>query len=287
MTDPIAALSRASIDRRTLLLGGLAAGGASLLSSGRAVAAAEAGLRAQRLAWAGIRLQLPGATLFIDPLINAKIWKSSLKDQMIPVGGSTGDRFVLITHRHPDHFDPLAVAEALKEGGTLVYPSPMAPPRVPEGIGLRTGAMWEPLLLGDFTATPVPASDGYGDLQVSWVVTGGGKRILHAGDTGWHGNWWHVGRQYGPFDAVFLPVNGAKFKWRQPVSDVSAVLTPHQAVAAAVILGARKLVPIHYGITGADGYAEVADPIGELRREAAKRSIPVEVLTPGAWLDLT
>jgi len=273
-------------DRRALLMGGLAAGGASLLPAGQVLAAAkEETLRVQRLAWAGIRLQLPQATLFIDPLINTKVWESSLKDTMIPLGGAPGDRFVLVTHRHPDHYDPLAVAEALKEGGTLVYPSPMAPPQVPEGVRLRTGAMWEPLLLGDFTATPVPAGDGYGDLQVSWVVSGGGRRILHGGDTLWHGSWWQIGRQFGPFDAVFLPINGAKFSWRQPVSDVPAVLTPQQAVSAAVILGAKKLVPIHYGVTGADGYAEVADPVGEMRREATRRGLAVQVLSPGSWLD--
>ena len=38
--------------------------------------------------------------------------------------------------------------------------------------GLRVIALrhFEPLILGDFVATPVPASDGVGAFQVSWVV---------------------------------------------------------------------------------------------------------------------
>ena len=42
-------------------------------------AAADANdLRIQRLAWAGIRLQLPHATAFIDPLINPDEWGTAL-----------------------------------------------------------------------------------------------------------------------------------------------------------------------------------------------------------------
>jgi hypothetical protein len=51
-----------------------------------------------------------------------------------------------------------------------------------------------------------------------------------------------LGRQYGPFDAAFLPVSGARFGWRKPVSDVPAVMTPEQAVVAASVLGAKVLV---------------------------------------------
>jgi L-ascorbate metabolism protein UlaG (beta-lactamase superfamily) len=144
--------------------------------------------------------------------------------------------------------------------------------------------MYEPVLLGDFTATPVPATDGYGDAQVSWIVSGGGRRILHCGDTLWHGTWWRIGRQYGPFDAAFLPINGARFEWRKPVSDVPAVLTPEQAVAAAIIVGAKLVVPIHYGVSGAEGYKELPECERLLFAAAQKRGIDVEVVPPGEWL---
>src|SRR5271170_537370 len=134
-------------------------------------------LRAQRLAWAGIRLQLNTGTLFLDPLINRNVWGNALKDPMIPVGGASGDRFVVISHRHPDHCDPEAIRQALGNEGTLVYASQAGIPNV-SGVKMRAGALYEPLILGDFTATAVPAVDGYGDPQVSWVITGGGRRII-------------------------------------------------------------------------------------------------------------
>jgi L-ascorbate metabolism protein UlaG (beta-lactamase superfamily) len=252
---------------------------ASLLASPRTT------LRAQRLAWAGIRLQLPDATLFIDPLVNRDAWGEALPDTLISVDDTEGDTSVLITHSHSDHFDIGAARSALRRGGVLAHPAGIPPLSLPDGIHARPSPLWEPQLLGDFTATPVPAADGYGDTQVSWVVTAGGRRIFHGGDTLWHGNWWRIGRQFGPFDAAFLPVNGARFGWRKPVSNQPGVLTPEQAVAAADILGARVLVPIHYGVTGMKEYVEVSDPIGELNRTARKRSIHIQELAPGEWME--
>ena len=281
LADPAPA---ARMKRRTFVLGGIAAAASIGFGLSTARAAAADALRVQRLAWAGIRLQLSTATLFLDPLINPKVWDDALKDPMIPVDGATGDRFVLVTHRHPDHFDPTAVAAALREGGTFVHAAGTAFDPLPDNVRERLAPAWEPQLLGDFTATPVPAVDGYGDQQVSWVVSGGGRRILHAGDTLWHGEWWRIGRQLGPFDAVFLPINGARFSWRKPASDASAVLTPEQAMSAATILGAKVIVPIHYGVAGAEGYAEVADALGRLERASALRGPIVKVLRPGEWL---
>lgn len=273
--------------RRRFLVGCAAASASALLATGRAWAAAPAAtLRVQRLAWAGIRLQLPGATLFIDPLVSKEAWGDALPDRLVPVRDSVGETSVLVTHAHPDHFDATAAADALHRGGVLAYPAGLPTPSLPAGARARPSAPWEPQLLGDFTATPVPASDGYGDTQVSWVVAAGGRRIFHGGDTLWHGHWWRIGRQFGPFDAAFLPINGARFGWRKPVSGLPGVLTPEQAVAAATILGARVLVPIHYGIRGMQDYVEVDDPIGRLHEAARERDVQVQPVAPGGWVDL-
>lgn len=243
-------------------------------------------LSVQRLAWAGMRLQLGSGDLYLDPMLDPKVWGPVLPDRLVPIDPpGEGSRYVLITHRHPDHFDPIAVRRALGETGTLACNADAAPAAAAAGFRVRVASLYEPLLLGDFTATAVPASDGYGDSQVSWIVTGGGRRIIHCGDTLWHGAWWQIGRQYGPFDAAFLPINGARFGWRKPVSDVPAVLTPQQAVAAAVILNARLLVPIHYGMTASEDYTEVAQPEVALREAARARDVAVEILRPGDWLD--
>jgi len=272
--------------RREILLGaagviavGLCRGAGPARAAGRPI------LRAQRLAWAGVRLQVGTVTIWIDPLGDPGVWGKALQGGLVPIQApAEGSRYALVTHRHPDHFDPTALEAALGRRGTLVCTEATA--AAARGIRVRVARLYEPMLLDDVTATAVPAVDGYGDEQVSWVVSGGGRRVFHGGDTLWHGAWWHIGRQLGPFDAAFLPVNGARFRWRKPYSEIPAVLTPEQAVAAAVVMGARLLVPIHYGVVGAeaDGYLEVERPLVALAAAARRRKLPLEVVRPGEWL---
>ncbi|TCS13693.1 MBL fold metallo-hydrolase [Caulobacter sp. BK020] len=273
---------KTALTRRGLLGGGFA----GLLAAQSASAADDRRLRIQRLAWAGLKLALPGATLGVDLLADPSVWGTALSDPLPDLGDFEGDRYALITHRHSDHFDAKAVAKALGDQGLLLYPANLGAIVAPGVSRIRSAPLWEPQMLGGaFVATAVPAVDGYGDPQASWVISGGGRRILHAGDTLWHGAWWQIGRQFGPFDAVFLPINGARFAWREPAAEVSSVMTPDQAVAAAKILGAKTLVPIHYGVHGADGYEELSDALQRTRTEGARRGVAVQALKPGEWLD--
>jgi len=281
--------TRLAPSRREFLAGAGRLSAGALLSAIDMEAAAQAPadtaiVQIQKLAWAGVKLQLGKASLFLDPLFNSDVWGTALRDKLVPIEPGQGDRFVLVTHRHPDHFDPVSIRKALGENGTLVCNSDVASLAAGAGLRARAAEVYEPVLLGDFTATAVPAADGYGDPQVSWIVSGGSRRILHCGDTLWHGFWWRIGRQYGPFDVAFLPINGARFEWRKPVSDLPAVLTPEQAVAAAVIVGAKLVVPIHYGVSDAEGYKELPECEQMLLASAKKRGIAVEVLSPGDWL---
>jgi L-ascorbate metabolism protein UlaG (beta-lactamase superfamily) len=61
-------------------------------------------------------------------------------------------------------------------------------------------------------------------------------------------------------------------------------MTPEQAVAAAVVLGAKLVVPIHYGVVGAEGYRELPDCESLLIEAARRRNVNVEVAYPGNWV---
>ena len=137
---------------------------------------------------------------------------------------------------------------------------------------------------GPFAVTAVPAVDGFGDPQVSWVVAADGERILHGGDTLFHGAWWSIATRVGPIDTAFLPINAAvcSFPHRQPPSPFPATLDPAHAVAAAQLLRAGRVVPIHYGaIDGPPVYAPRRDALPELLRTAAEHGVPVAVVAPG------
>lgn len=61
------------------------------------------------------------------------------------------------------------------------------------------------------------------------------------------------------------------------------MLTPEQAVAAAVVLGARLLVPVRYGVVGAEGYAELPEVESLLETAVAHRGIAIQLVRPGDW----
>ena len=144
---------------------------------------------------------------------------------------------------------------------------------------------YSPVSRGGFLFTAVPAADGLGEEQVSWVVAVDDKRFLHAGDTLWHGKWSLIGSQFGPFDAVFLPVNGARVL-RDPMPETPAVMSPSQAVDAAVLLRANEIIPIHYGLNDPPYYEEVDSPIDTLVQVADRRNMRVRNLLPGESLVL-
>src|SRR5256885_673325 len=98
----------------------------------------------------------------------------------------------------------------------------------PAGFGRGESARGRAREAGPFTVTAVPAVDGSGDPQVSWLIEVDGKRVLHLGDTMWHGWWWRISERYGPPDILLAPINGARLNLphRQPASPLGAALDP-------------------------------------------------------------
>ena len=231
-------------------------------------------LRIQRLSWAGVRLDAAQSTLFIDP-----------KGDGVPLAGGAKRRAVLITHIHNDHFDAPAVKQLLADGGAVFCLDVVAPVIASKGIVTRPVSLFHPESFGDFVFIPVPAADGFGDVeQVSWIVKAGGMNLIHCGDTIWHGGFDLIGRTYGPFDVAFLPINGVMIRGRAVDVDVPATMTPSEAVAAAAMLRAKRVVPIHYGLTGDDDYREQPDAVGALQKSAAAKGVRVEIVPEGGWV---
>lgn len=132
----------------------------------------------------------------------------------------------------------------------------------------------------------MPAVDGFGDPQLSWIVEGGGKRIIHCGDTLFHASWWRIARRFGPFDVAFLPINGATvdFPFLQPPRDQEAVMTPEEAIKAARMLGARSVTPIHHGsLHRPPGYVQTMNSLARLRDAAVASDVPLTFMQPSEW----
>lgn len=266
-------------------------------------------MRLTWLGWAGAELETKGATVVIDPLDDAGAVFAPLGEraagtplpQVVP---SSAGRAVagMVTHLHRDHADAAALAAALAPGAPVLEPAAgggdgienlalaQAEHELAEaGLQRKRVRPWEATTAGPFTLTALPAADGVGDPQLAWLVEADGVRVLHLGDTMFHGYWWRMVRRHGPFDVVLVPVNGAVvgFPHRVPASPLPVALDPAQAAIAAGILGARLAVPIH-----AEGYEVdgVYEPVPEAARRfaaaAAERDVPVQILAAGEAIEV-
>ncbi len=248
-------------------------------------------MKVRWLGWAGVEIEEQGERVVIDPLRDAGAvfrWLGERAAAIQPpevIEASSGALAGFVTHLHRDHADAAALAAALSPGATVYEPEGYGG-GVSEQLAIaqadhelsaaglarcEVGA-WSGFSVGPFSVHALPAVDGTGDPQVSWLVEAEGKRVLHLGDTMFHGWWWRFVERFGVSDVVLAPVNGARLRFphRRPASTLPAVMDPEQAALAAELLQAEWLVPIHYGgYTFAELYEPVPDP---LERVAATSS---------------
>jgi L-ascorbate metabolism protein UlaG (beta-lactamase superfamily) len=240
------------------------------------------GIAVRRLAWAGVAFRVGDVEVFIDARA------PSVEDDAPgpELTSDAGRRFALATHHHGDHLAPAALRDLLGDRGYLVVHEDVARLFDNRTVNVQPVRMFEPLFLsrngGEFAAWCVPASDGLGSPQVSWILNGGGKRIIHCGDTIWHGGFWDIARAYGPFDVAFVPISGMRqILGRFTDSGQPMVMTPEQAAAASATLGARLAVPIHYGATHEPSYIEQPDAERRFLRAASAHNLRTRILPPG------
>jgi L-ascorbate metabolism protein UlaG (beta-lactamase superfamily) len=243
---------------------------------------AAADVQLERLTWSGVKLVSGDTTVFVDA-VGTDLWDGKAPEGLVPVSADTRRRYALITHAHNDHFDFETLKQVLGERGYVICHEDIATYIASRGLKVIPAAYYTPVMRGGFVFTAVPAEDGLGDDQVSWVISNGAKRIFHGGDTLWHGQWKTIGVQYGPFDVAFMPINGARLAG-DPPQETPFTLTPQQAVDAAVTLRAKKLVPIHYGLNDPPNYVEVEHPLKTLQHTAARRGLTIRHLAPGEQL---
>jgi L-ascorbate metabolism protein UlaG (beta-lactamase superfamily) len=241
----------------------------------------------ERLSWAGLRVTGAGGRLLVDALGDASAcapFMGEPREPLAPVGAADA---ALITHLHPDHFDAATLRDRIGEAAVFC-PLGTEEKVAAAGLTAQGVGVWEQVDAAGFTCTAVPAVDGLGDAQVSWVVAGDGQKVIHCGDTLWHGSWWRIAARTGPFAAAFVCINGASVRLPglEP-SGIEADLTPEQAAAAASVLAAELAIPIHYGtFDNPPVYEETADAEGRFRAAADARGVEARLLSPGAELRL-
>jgi L-ascorbate metabolism protein UlaG (beta-lactamase superfamily) len=151
---------------------------------------------------------------------------------------------VLVTHAHFDHLSPEDI-DRVRGPETVV----IAPPDCAEklGKGARSILPGDTISVEGVTVEAVPAYNTNKDFHppsnrwVGYVVTVGGKRIYHAGDTDFIPEM----RNLRDIDVALLPVGG------------TYTMTAREAAEAANTVEPRVAVPFHYGaVVGSKSDAE-------------------------------
>lgn len=267
------------------------------------------GVRCRFLGWAGVEIEHDGSTLLLDPLADpaatyARAGEAAANVTFPEVVAPAPGKALagLLTHLHRDHADAGALEAGLADSAQVLLPAAARGDRLADaaieqarreldsaGLSVRGVEPWQSSTFGPFHITAVPAADGTGDPQLSWAVTAGGKRVIHCGDTLFHGWWWRAALAAGPFDAAFVPINGAvvNFPWRQPASPLPAVMTPEQAVEAARGLRASVAVGIHFGAFDLEPYySSIPDALHRFKAAARAVHLGARSLEAGESLEL-
>jgi L-ascorbate metabolism protein UlaG (beta-lactamase superfamily) len=241
-------------------------------------------IRIVRLSWAGLQITAADFTIAIDPLEN------------IPTGAGVSGKprtkafvctraldAVLITHLRDDHYDARSLKQRLKPSGKVICSLANVDVVRTDGFQVDGLALYEVRKVGPFSVAAAPAVDGLGSDQISFLVELDGVKILHCGDTLWHGHWWKFATQFGPIDVAFMPVNGALVEISGAVSTgVPVTLTPIQAAAAADVMCAKLACPMHYGMFDhPPGFREWPNAVDIFMEEASRRNLVARRLEPG------
>lgn len=236
----------------------------------------EAGPGRIAVTWLGhasVLLHVDDVTLLVDPVLaggipgaRRRLTAPALTPEQLPPVDA-----VLISHDHYDHLDAPTLKRLPRTTPVLVGGG-SRPWFVRRGFTQVTELdWWENTTVGGVTVEFVPAhhwsrrtlGDTCRRLWGGWVVTAAdGRSVIHSGDTGYGPFPARIGRRHPDIAVAVLPVGA--YAPRRLLRGVH--MDPAEAVRAAGDLGARHLVPIHWGTFVLSG-EPVLEPLERVREE--------------------
>lgn len=208
------------------------------------------------LSWFGqasVALRLGGATALIDPFLSPR------PERLVPppfaAEEARGVDLVLITHDHWDHLDEVALPSvaAASPTATIVVPEELVPRVTGLGIeearvrGLPADGSTQ---IGAVMVDAVPACHGeeIGDAYrlgpfLGYVVSAGGVRVYHSGDTVLFNGLVERLQQLGVHLAL-LPINGRDEE--REAEGIVGNMDAREAAQLARDIGADAAVPLHW-----------------------------------------
>ncbi len=220
-----------------------------------------AGLDGSRpsVTWIGhatLLLQLGGITILTDPVFAGSM---GLRRRLAPPGIAQARLppvdVVLVSHNHRDHLDRASV-RALGPEMRYVVPLGLGPWFRARGIPHVTELDWWDRMdvetpRGRLSVRLVPAQhwsrrglfDHNQSLWGGFVFEAGGVGAYFAGDTGHFDGFAEIGRRCPGLELAILPIGAYAPRWFMRTQHIG----PEEAADAFRAVGARLLVPMHWG----------------------------------------
>ena len=169
----------------------------------------------------------------------------------IPLEAIPPRAFAVVSHNHYDHLDAYTV-DRLPESVEWFVPLGLAKWFRARGRSRVVELdWWQSARRGRWTLTCLPSqhwSRRFGQprnttLWCSWLLDSGQRRYYFAGDTGYFHGFRAFRERFGPIDVAMLPIGAYEPRWFMAYHHMS----PEEACKAFEDLGARYLVPMHWG----------------------------------------
>lgn len=240
--------------------------------------------------------RLDGMTFVVDPMFSdraspiACIGPKRFDGSLIDPKALPPIDVILITHNHYDHMDKETL-QMLHDQAKAIY-LPLDNAGIIATWGIRGEKVkefdwYEEIRFKDvrFALAPSQHFSGRGitdrnrSLWGSWVVQGSRHRLFFSGDSGYNDHFKAIGERYGPFDLACLECGAYNDAWPE------VHMTPEGSIRAAQDLGAKAMLPIHWGGFSLSTHAW-DEPISRALKAAKRESVRVTTPMIGETLAL-
>ncbi len=220
-------------------------------------------VRVVHLGHASFLYQIGGLNLLIDPVYSLRASPLSffgprrVNDPGVAFDDLPRIDAVLITHNHYDHLDIETLARLHeRDQPRMIMPlgnDTIVRARIPEARAEAHDWSARLPLSDGVSVTLAPsylwsargAFDRRMALWCSFVLEGGGTRIFHIGDTGYHDGslYRRLGAELGPFHLAVLPIGAYEPRWFMRDNHMN----PEEAVQVMLSLRAEQALGHHWG----------------------------------------
>ncbi len=210
------------------------------------------------IAWLGhasMLIKISGKVIMVDPVFGDITFA---KKRRVPSALSyeeasliNGEVVILLTHNHYDHFDKTSIS-SLPLTAKFV---------VPKGLGstitdirdavVREMDWWEEFNIDDIKIAFLPSQhwskrslfDTNKSLWGSYIIDSGKKKIFVCGDTGYSEVYKEISAKYPGIDYAFMSTGASQPRWFMHYAHQNE----SEAIRGFNELGAKKMIPIHWG----------------------------------------